>query len=159
MKNVFNIVLAGLLCFGCNANKTSTKTTTAPEAASANKSLEGTYWMLTELNGKPVAAPIDGEKASFIYFDAGNKRVSVSGGCNVMGGNYELAEGNRVKFGQMISTMMTCPDMTREEGLKQMTSMADNYAIQGENLSFAKARMAPVARFKATKPPEGFKMN
>lgn len=159
MKTVINIVLAGLLFFGCNANKTSTKTTPAPEAASANKSLEGTYWMLTELNGKPVAAPKSGEKASYIYFDAGKKRVSVSGGCNVMGGNYELREGNRITFGQMISTMMACPDMTQEDGLKQMTAMADNYAIQGDNLSFAKARMAPVARFKATKLPEGFKMD
>jgi heat shock protein HslJ len=159
MKNVINIFLAGLLFFGCNANKTSTKTTSAPEAASANKSLEGTYWMLTELNGKAVDAPKSGEKASYIYFDAGKKRVSVSGGCNVMGGSYELSEGNRIKITQMVSTMMACPDMTQEEGLKQMTAMADNYAIQGDNLSFAKARMAPLARFKATKTPEGFKIN
>jgi len=159
MKTVINLVLAGLLFFGCNANKTTTKTTPAPGAESANKSLEGTYWMLTELNGKPVAAPKDGEKASYIYFYAGKKRVSVSGGCNVMGGNYELSEGNRIKLGQMVSTMMACPDMSLEEGLKKMTAMIDNYAIQGDNLSFSKARMAPVARFKATKTPEGFKMD
>mgnify|MGYP006182405553 CR=1 FL=1 len=123
------------------------------------KPLEGTYWMLTELNGQLVAAPKDGAKPSFIYFNAETKRVAASGGCNVMGGSYELMDGNRIKFGQMISTRMACPDMTNEEGLTSMAGMVDNYAIQGDNLMFAKARMAPTARFKAVAAPVGFKAN
>jgi heat shock protein HslJ len=76
-----------------------------------------------------------------------------------MGGGYTLEEGNRIKFSQMMSTMMACPDMSTEEGLRRLTEMVDNYAISGDNLSFAKARMAPAARFKAAAIPEGMKFD
>jgi heat shock protein HslJ len=162
MKRLFAIVISGLLLVGCNGNKATTKNSTAPETATEagvkNYALEDTYWILTELNGNQVSGPKDGEKPSFIYFSSAKKRVSVSGGCNVMSGSYDKKEGNQIVFGQMISTLMACPDMTNEEGLKKMTGMVDNYAIQGDNLSFAKARMAPVARFKAAPVPAGMKL-
>lgn len=159
MKVFANLTLAAILLAGCHANKATTHTGSAAGDAAAEKKLEGTYWILTELQGKPVKPPEPGEKPSFIYLDSAKKHASVSGGCNVMGGGYELKDGNRIKFGQMISTMMACPDMTNEEGLKRMTGLVDNYAIQGDSLSFSKARMAPMARFKAAPVPEGFKLN
>jgi heat shock protein HslJ len=159
MKLLFlSLVVAGVF-FSCSNNKSATKSDAGATVAAENKAIEGTYWTLTELNGRPVAAAKEGEKPSFIYFDAAKKRVSVSGGCNVMGGSYELMDGNRIKFGQMMSTMMACPDMTNEDGLKKMAETVDNYAINGDNLMFAKARMAPTARFKAAAPPAGFKMD
>jgi heat shock protein HslJ len=159
MKHLSFFLAAGFFMLACSSSKTASRPETKPAPSAENKALEGTYWVLTELNGKPVAAPKAGEKPSFIFFDTAKKRVSVSGGCNTMGGSYELMNGNRIKFGQMISTMMACPDMTNEEGLKQMAEMVDNYAIAGDNLSFAKARMAPTARFKAGKAPDGFSMD
>ncbi|HSK13656.1 MAG TPA: META domain-containing protein [Phnomibacter sp.] len=156
MKLLMAPLAACLLLAACSGNKNTSKPETEPSASVNNKSLEGTYWILTELNGKSVSAAKEGEKPSFIYFDAGKKRVSVSGGCNVMGGSYELMDGGRIKFGQLMSTMMACPDMTNEDGLRQMTSSADTYAINGDMLSFTKARMAWMARFKAVAPPAGF---
>jgi heat shock protein HslJ len=157
---IFHFCMASLLMLAaCSTNKTASKQGADPAPTAENKTLEGTYWVLTELNGRPVASPKEGEKPSYIYFDASKKRASVSGGCNVMGGSYELMDGNRLKFGNMMSTMMACPDMTNEDGLKAMTGTVDNYAIQGDNLMFAKARMAPMARFKAATPPAGFKMD
>ena len=124
---------------------------------SGKPSLEGTYWVLTELQGKAVTPPAAGQKPYFIYFSKNKSRVSLSGGCNVMGGRYELMEGNRIKFGNMMSTMMACPDMTVEEALRKMPESVDNYAILGGELMFAKARMAPYVRFKAAKAPKDFK--
>jgi heat shock protein HslJ len=159
MKTVFiSFALTGIMV-SCSSNKTVNKLDAGATVSTENKVLEDTYWILSELNGQPVAAPKEGEKPSYIYFDAAKKRVSVSGGCNVMGGSYELMDGNRIKFGQMMSTMMACPDMTNEDGLKKLAEMVDNYAIQGDNLMFAKARMAPTARFKAVSAPAGFKIN
>lgn len=154
MKSLIFSLAGFFLISSCSNNKP----TNLP-GFGENKPLEGTYWMLTELNGQPVAAPKDGGKPSFIYFNAERKRVAASGGCNVLGGSYELIDGNRIKFGQIMSTMMACPDMTIEEGLKKMTELVDNYAIQEDNLMFAKARMAPTARFKAVAAPVGFKMD
>ncbi|MCU0405142.1 MAG: META domain-containing protein, partial [Chitinophagaceae bacterium] len=155
---VINLLFAStMFLLACSSNKTTSGPETKQANPSENKPLEGTYWALTELNGKPVSAPKDGDKPSYLFLSADKKRVSLSGGCNVMGGSYELMDGNRIKFGQMMSTMMACPDMTNEDGLKKMAEMVDNYAIQGDNLSLAKARMAPVARFKAMPIPQGMK--
>jgi heat shock protein HslJ len=157
MKFILASMFGVAILVSCSGNKSSQKPETKP-AASA-KTLENTYWVLTELEGKPVAAAKEGSKPNFIYFNATKKRVSVSGGCNIMGGSYELMDGNRIKFSQMMSTMMACPDMAAEDGLRRMTEMVDNYAISGDNLSFAKARMAPMARFKAAPIPDGMKFD
>ena len=144
-----------LLLIGCSGNKA----VKAPAPTTGDLPLEGTYWVLVELEGKAVGTPAQGEKPSFVYFDAGKSLVSLSGGCNVMGGSYRLLEGYRIEFGNLISTMMACPNMENEDGLKRMAGLVDNYAIHGDNLMFAKARMAPVARFKAATPPAGLKLN
>lgn len=153
MKSLYVASLAILMFVACTPTQKNQSMDTKNNTS--ENTLEGTYWVLTELNGQPVTSK-DGEKPSYIYFNAEKKRVGVSGGCNVMGGGYELLPGNRIKFSQMMSTMMACPDMTTEEGLRKMTELVDNYAILDGNLSFAKARMAPAARFKAMPFPKGF---
>ncbi len=45
--------------------------------------------------------------------------------------------------------MMACFDMTVEDGLKNVLANTDNYTINDSILSLNKARMAPLARFKA----------
>ncbi len=50
-----------------------------------------------------------------------------------------------------MSTKMACENMDVEYGLSKALSAADNYSLQGDNLSLNKARMAPLARFKAVK--------
>lgn len=159
VRNLPFILIAALLLVSCSSNKPAAKPETQSAATVENKSLEGTYWVLTELNGTVVAPPKEGEKPSFIYLNADKKRVSLSGGCNMVGGSYELLGGNRIRFSQMMGTLMACPDMTNEEGLRSMVELVDNYAIQGENLSFARARMAPAARFTAAPIPSGMKLN
>lgn len=148
MKN--SLIAIGAICMlsACTPNMA---------ANSGKPALEGTYWVLTELQGKTVTQPDNGRKPYFIYFSKDKSRVSLSGGCNVMGGSYELREGNRIKFGNMMSTMMACPDMTVEEALRNLPELVDNYAILGDELMFAKARMAPYVRFKAAKAPKDFK--
>lgn len=104
-------------------------------------------WQLIELNGSPVAATING-KVPYLKLNSADSRFEASGGCNGMGGEFSLLQGNRVKFGRGMSTMMACQDMTVEQGLGRMFEQVDNYAINGNTLSFSKARMAPVAKFK-----------
>jgi heat shock protein HslJ len=155
---LLNVAMVAVLTLGaCTATKKNQGIETKP--AMNERTLENTFWVLTELNGKPVAPAKEGTKPNYIYFSSEKNRVSVSGGCNVMGGGYTLEEGNRIKFSQMMSTMMACPDMTTEEDLRRMTENVDNYAISGDNLSFAKARMAPAARFKAAAIPDGMKFD
>ena len=71
-----------------------------------------TRWKLVELLGKPVAAD---ERFPFIQLHAKEGRISGFGGCNSIGGGYELKAGNRVRFTNLASTMMACPDMDSEQ--------------------------------------------
>jgi heat shock protein HslJ len=107
-------------------------------------------WKLVELAGKPVADKING-KEPFILLQKSDNRYSASGGCNGLGGTFTLLEHGRIKFSQGMSTMMACEHMEIENGLNKALVTADNYSLSGDNLSLNKARMAPLARFKAVK--------
>lgn len=107
-----------------------------------------TRWKLVELWGKPVA---EVERYPFIHLHAKEGRISGFGGCNSFGGGYELKAGNRVRFTNMASTMMACPDMDSEQELFNVLSMTDNFACDGKTLALHKARMAPLARFEAVR--------
>lgn len=105
-----------------------------------------TRWRLVELWGKPVEGS---ERFPFIYIHAKEGRISGYGGCNSIGGAYELKVGNRVRFTNLASTMMACPDMDSEQEFFNVLSMTDNFACDGKTLALHKARMAPLARFEA----------
>jgi heat shock protein HslJ len=107
-------------------------------------------WKLVELEGKPVADKVNG-KEPFIHLKKKDSTFSATGGCNGMGGTYTFLANGRIKFEKGMSTMMACENMEVEIGLTRVLLMADNYSLSGDNLSLNKARMAPLARFKAVK--------
>lgn len=110
------------------------------------------YWKLTELYGKPVTSPND-QKEAHLIFNAATRRVAGSGGCNRLMGGYELGPGNRLRFTQLASTMMACPDMTTEDQFRKALETADSYTLRGDTLVLNRARMAPLARLVAGKMP------
>jgi uncharacterized lipoprotein NlpE involved in copper resistance/heat shock protein HslJ len=107
-----------------------------------------TRWKLVELWGKPVVAS-DGARVPFILLSSKDARFTGFGGCNAASGGYELKTGNRIRFTDMASTLMACPDMGVEQEFFQVLGMADNFACDGHTLYLHKARMAPLAKFEA----------
>ncbi len=107
-------------------------------------------WKLVELAGKPVPDEVNG-KEPFILLQQKDGRFSASGGCNGMGGTFSLLENGKIKFTQGMSTRMACENMEVEIGLTKALKDADNFSLNGDDLSLNKARMAPLARFKADK--------
>jgi len=105
-------------------------------------------WKLVELVGKPVADSING-KEPFLMLQTTDGRYSASGGCNGIGGNFSLEERGRIKFSAGMSTKMACENMEIENEFTRVLISADNYSVSGDTLSLNKARMAPLARFKA----------
>ncbi|MDP2158902.1 MAG: copper resistance protein NlpE N-terminal domain-containing protein [Flavobacterium sp.] len=133
-----------------NQNTTSSNATAA-KSESKSYAITGTKWQLVELNGKPVENKNKSAKEMFLQLNAEN-RYAAFAGCNNMMGGYELKEDAlRIKFTKGASTMMACPDMTIEQEFAEMIEKVDNYSLNGENMSLNKARMAPLARFKAIK--------
>ena len=91
--------------------------------------ITGKYWKLIELNGQKIGFNENFDKnlndknlnkepnfnkEPHIILNAENNMITGHGGCNGFVGSYELQDGNRIKFYQVVSTMMACLDMEVE---------------------------------------------
>jgi heat shock protein HslJ len=112
--------------------------------------LEGKKWILIELRGKPYEKN-EGRKEGSIEFDMETGMFAGNNTCNNYFGQYELLDGDRIKFGQAGSTLMACPDRETEVAFMDVLKIADNYTIMDGVLSLNKAKMAPLARFEISK--------
>jgi heat shock protein HslJ len=111
--------------------------------------IEGTYWKLIELNGQSVTMSENQSREQHMILQASDSTVKGHGGCNGFGGNYELKPGDRIKFSKIVSTMMACDNTEMENRFFKVLETADNYNLVNDTLVLNKARMAPLARFKA----------
>lgn len=141
MKAILFFCALSLAVSGCKSTRTS----------ETSIQIEDTYWVLTELMGKPVTAKQPNGKDIHILLSKSGNRVQGFAGCNGFGGNYELKEGNRIAFSQMIGTLMACDALDMENELLKVLQTADNYTIADGKLALNKARMAPLARFEKGK--------
>ena len=116
---------------------------------SGNAEITETYWRLTELRGKPVKATAAGKKEVYIKLKKEGNQLQGFAGCNGFGGRFELKEGNRIIFSNIMGTMMACDDLVNENKLFEALRDADNYIHLGKKLILNKAKMAPLARFEA----------
>ena len=100
-----------ILILACNSQKTSNSTPESPAVASTvdtSNMLTGKKWILKELNGTPITDTSSSadKKPIYLQFNDTAKTMNGFGGCNGYGGNYELKEGNKIQFSQVVSTMM-----------------------------------------------------
>jgi heat shock protein HslJ len=79
---------------------------------SGQPDLNGTAWMLTQLQGKSIMSP---PIPTLIFKDG---QVSGNASCNSFGGSYQRGWGDALKFGQLMSTLMACvdPSVMEQEG-------------------------------------------
>jgi len=130
-------------------SSTPLRTNEAPKAGvHGDAGLEGKRWILTELMGEPAEDPKDARKVNYIQFHTEGRRIHAYAGCNQMSGTYEIAEGRRIEFSEIIATRMACENMKPEEQMKEVLKVADNYAISDGILSLNVGKRAPLARFK-----------
>jgi len=96
--------------------------------------LENTYWKLVELNGKPVVAS-SGRREPHLRLSPEAKTLQGSGGCNAMRGVYQL-DGARLRFTQIATTRMACPDPYRgqESAFLKVLEATDSFKLSGDKL-------------------------
>jgi heat shock protein HslJ len=136
------VVFTGSVLLACTSQKNTT-------SASDNAEITDTYWRLTELSGKTIGSTPADKKEIHIILKKDNNQLQGFGGCNGFGGRYELKEGNRVGFSNIMGTMMACNDLANENQLMEALRTADNYIHKGKRLILNKGKMAPLARFEA----------
>jgi heat shock protein HslJ len=110
--------------------------------------LLGRPWRLVELRGQPVATL---EREPYLFLETRDNRVTGFGGCNGFTGAFTLDEATmRLSFDKVASTMMACDrGMDVEQALHEVLNMTDNFSLAEGQLSLNRARMAPLARFRA----------
>lgn len=108
------------------------------------------FWKLKILDGKEVSMAKNQEKEIYFMLKTDENRVMGFAGCNTLGGSYTLEKGNRIRFSNMLTTMMACPDVAVNEAeFLKIFELADNYTIVDDVLSLNVGRRAPLAVFEA----------
>jgi len=113
--------------------------------------LEGTHWALVELSGKPVPAGLPQE--AYLEFQADPRRVSGSGGCNRLTGDYER-DGDRLSFKPLAGTRRACigGGMDTEDAFLTALPKARAFRIAGPRLELVDDGGRAVAAFEAREP-------
>ena len=85
-------------------------------------------WVITSVYGAQVG---DMENTPFLAFDIDQMRVHGNAGCNIINGGFSQEEGkeNSLKFSQMISTMMACPDMKTERMILDALNKISDFSL------------------------------
>jgi len=129
---------------------------TSPTAAAApttsapppDRPLVNTYWKLTRLEGQDVTA-VSGRAEPHLVLRTDGRTVDGSGGCNRLGGSYQL-DGARLEFGALATTKMMCADtIDLERRLVQSLATVRGWRIHGDDLDLLDAGGATVAAFVA----------
>ncbi|MCK0130488.1 copper resistance protein NlpE N-terminal domain-containing protein [Flavobacteriaceae bacterium F08102] len=111
-------------------------------------SITDSHWALVSLYGKTISFDkIKDTQPYFILKPSEGNLFYGNGGCNPIRGTFEVFEGQRLHFKNIISTKMACMNLPLEERFLTVLKQVDNYNIQGDTLTLQKAKMAPLAKF------------
>jgi copper homeostasis protein (lipoprotein) len=112
--------------------------------------LESGEWRLVDLQGKPINSQ-DLPQGATLKFDAAQKRVSGSGGCNRLMGPYQVT-GAKLHFGPIAATMMACQHgMDTEAAFFHALEGVASYKIDGDTLSLLGPSGATLAKLRIEK--------
>ncbi len=97
-------------------------------------------WEITVIDGKDVMS----SKPITLEFTSGNK-VTGFAGCNRLNGGFAMESGNRIRFNDIATTRMSCPDLKMESEVLDLLRTVDNYTIADGKLMLNVGRRAPLA--------------
>ncbi len=97
-------------------------------------SIQDKRWSLVNMNGT-----VQERSPIWLEFDTATHRFSGNGGCNKVGGEYEL-EGNEISFGKVMSTRMACMDAQANEResafLRMLSDRTYTVKFEGQQIQF-----------------------
>jgi len=116
----------------------------------ADAALEGTYWLLTRLDGETVTPEPGAQEPHLALLGGEDRRLAATMGCNRMLGGYTL-EGPELSFGPVAATMMACPEplASLEQDFAATLERVRGWRIVGHTLILRGEGAAPLATFAA----------
>lgn len=116
-------------------------------SVSLDEPLEGTSWRLVQIDGQSVAGGLHPQTEPRIQFDAEARRMTGSGGCNMVSGNYRR-NGGVLRIGPVLSTRRACADPglnALETRFVAVLEATTGYSLKGTQLTLLDARALPLA--------------
>ncbi|MFD2551660.1 copper resistance protein NlpE N-terminal domain-containing protein [Bizionia sediminis] len=110
-------------------------------------SLTSTRWKLVKLMGQDIT-----ESDAFIAFETNTNNVYGSTGCNSFNGTFKITNEFQLELSELATTMKACPDedMAIETNFLEVLNTSDNFSVNNNTMTLNKAKMMPLAVFKAT---------
>lgn len=108
-----------------------------------SRPLVGT-WRLTAYGPVDSPTPTVPDAEAFLGFGA-DGTLTGSSGCNELGGEYQV-EGDQIIFGEIVSTLIACPDllMAQEDIMHQVLTDTASFNIEGNTLTIINNEMVLV---------------
>jgi heat shock protein HslJ len=150
-KYLLILLIMALAISACSSRSTqqgtdqgqNTDQSQSTQEPSTSASLIGA-WKLTAYG--PAGAPtpaVEGAAAGLTFNQDGT--INGSSGCNGLGGDYTV-EGDKITFGEFVSTLMACDDpiMKQEEAAHKVMTGTATYKIEGDTLTITNNDMVLV---------------
>lgn len=131
-KSVFAVVLSVFLT-AC-----STLSTSVGNFEEAERIITTSTWLLQDENGTVIS--YNGQEVSLSFSKADGIKAFGFGGCNQYSTDVNLTP-EKIEFGQILSTMMACPEMGIEEAFTDLLTLVDNYEISGSELKLYQGKI------------------
>lgn len=119
----------------------------APPHAPMRCALTDTDWTLVRLADRPLR-PLATERAAHLVLHAEGQRVSGSGGCNRLLGQF-AQEGQALHFARLGRTMMACPGLDDEQFFLDTLDKVRFWRITGARLELLDDKRQVLAEFSA----------
>lgn len=117
----------------------------ATRHATSSSMIEG-EWNITDVNGSAINA----HPSPYVGFNTQEKRIYGNSGCNKISGSFDFKDNKgEIELGQMLSTMMACPDMELEQSiLRALNSVARIKSLDKEHLELCDKNKKPLLKME-----------
>lgn len=131
-----------ILLFTCIMMSCGSGTNKSTESKQNENALQA-KWELTELEGDVIT----GERPIYLELSADHK-VTGFVGCNRVMGSYQTSDGNQIRFENMATTRMSCPQIELEGQILEILDMVDRFKIQNGMVSLSAGEGSVLAVFR-----------
>ncbi len=132
MKYIIGLLLA-MIMVSCGTENKINET---------DKNTIHSIWELNILDGKQIKS----NKSIFIDLTEDN-RINGFIGCNRLTGSYTITNESQIRFKELATTRMVCPEMDMESKVLEILNTADNFTIDSGKLMLNIGKRAPLAIF------------
>ncbi len=111
--------------------------------------LVGTQWTLVGLSNTKI--PANAMSNGIFFILRKDSTVSGNGGCNTFTTRYALGKNNRIQFGEMVRTNVSCEAIAIEQKFINALASADHYHLTGDTLLLNRGASMNLAKFVAVR--------